>query len=233
MRAALEYNDRGCMLFSLDCPGAFARGVDRQEVIAKLPQDVASFCRWADWTLPDGPVEIIERKYQPEIRVEDADGDILFAGERLPLTAEEYEPLRALVLYSAQCLDLLYASIPDKDALLAPPRETFYGEYPNTARKMFDHTNGVTAYYVGELGAEMENLPGCYENRLRGLIAAEGLSGFLTLPPQEGSYGEWWTPRKALRRFLWHDRLHARAMYRRAVTKWGGQIADPFHFGGI
>lgn len=230
MRAALEYNGRGCMLFSLDCPGAFARGADRAEALAKLPDDVAAFCRWAGWEMPEGPTEIVEEKYQPELRVEDADGDILFQKERMALTPEEYAPLRALVLRSARCLDELYASIPDKDAPLAPARETFYGEFPNTARKMFRHTVGVTAYYVGELGAETKALPGCYEDRLRGLEAAEALPGFLLLPPREGSYGEWWSPRKVLRRFLWHDRIHARAMYRRARELWGGQIADTFRF---
>ena len=28
-----------------------------------------------------------------------------------------------------------------------------------------------------------------------------------------GSYGEDWSLRKVLRRFIWHDRIHAKAMY--------------------
>ena len=232
MKAALEYSNKGCMLYSLDCPGAFARGRSRDEAVAKLPADVEAFCRWAEWDMPAGGVEIAEENYQPDMKVEDADSDMIFAPERQPMMAEEYAALRALVLKSAQDLDALYESIPDKDAPLGEPRATFYGEYPDTARKMFAHTNSVTAYYVGELDAEIENLPGCYENRLIGLTAVEQIPDFLNLPVIEGSYGEEWSLRKVLRRFLWHDRIHARAMYRRAKLIWGERIADPFRFDG-
>jgi len=232
MKAALEYSDKGCMLYSLDCPGAFARGRDRKEAAAKLPADVIAFCLWAGWDVPAGEVEIVEEKYQPDLKVEDADSDMIFACERQSMTVEEYTVLRELVLKSARDFDTLYASIPDKDGLLGDPRKTFYGDYPDTARKMFAHTNNVTAYYVGELSAEVDNLPGCHKNRANGLAAMETIPDFLNLPVIEGSYDEEWSVRKVLRRFLWHDRIHARAMYRRAKAVWSDRIADPFRFDG-
>ena len=232
MRAALEYNNRGCMLFSLDCPGAFARAASREEAVNKLPAEVAAFCRWSGGQTPTGPVCIQEEKYQPELSVEDADGDMIFDQERRIVTETEYLTSRTLILRSARDLDQLYASIPDPDRPLAPPRKTFYGECPNTARKMFEHTNGVTGYYVGELGAQAPIFSSCYETRLAGLAAVENLPDFLNLPVREGSYGEEWSLKKVLRRFLWHDRIHARAMYRRARGIWGGKIADPFRLEG-
>ena len=232
MNAALEYSDKGCILYSLDCPGAFARGRSREEAAAKLPADVTAFCRWAGWDVPAGEVNIVEEKYQPDMKVEDADSDMIFTCERQPLTGEEYALLRELVLKSAADFDALYASVPEPDAPLGEVRGTFYGEYPHTARKMFAHTNSVTAYYVGELGADVDNLPGCHENRVNGLAAMERIPDFLNLPVIEGSYDEEWSVRKALRRFLWHDRIHARAMYRRAKAVWGDRIADPFRFDG-
>ena len=232
MRAALEYNDKGCLLWSLDCPGAFSRGRTREEAAAKLPADVESFCRWAGWDAPQGAVEITEERYQPEMKVEDADSDLLFESERQPLTQEEYEVLRALVLKSARDFEVMYAFVPDVNAPLGKARSTFYGEYPNTAEKMYSHTNRVTAYYVGEVGAEVDNLPGFYENRLNGLTALEQIPDFWNLPVVEGSYGELWSVRKVLRRFLWHDRIHARAMYRRAKAVWSDVIPDPFRFDG-
>ena len=232
MKAALEYSDGGFLLWSLDCPGAFARGQGREEVVAKLPADVAAFCRWAGWDYPDGPVEIAEEKYQPDMKVEDADSDLLFAGENAPLSAEEYEVLKELVLRSATDFEALYASVPDADAPLGEERQTFYGDYPHTARAMYRHTNSVTAYYVSEVGAEMDNRPGFYENRVAGLSALEQIPDFLARPAEEGSYGEWWSVRKVLRRFLWHDRIHARAMYRRAKAVFETNIADPFRFDG-
>lgn len=232
MRAALEYNDNGCLLWSLDCPGAFSRGKTREEAVAKLPADTEAFCRWAGWAVPEGEVLILEEKYQPDMKIEDADSDMMFAEEYHRLSREEYETLRTLVLRSARDFDTLYASIPDPDVPLGEARDTFYGEYPNTARKMYVHTNSVTAYYLGELGAEVDNLPGFYENRVSGLMALEAIPGFLDLPVIEGSYGELWSLRKMLRRFLWHDRIHARAMYRRARALWDDRIADPFRFDG-
>lgn len=232
MRAALEYNDGGCMLFSLDCPGAFARGKTREEAARKLPADVAAFCRWAGWNCPEGGVEIVTESFRPELRVEDADGDILLPGEELLLSGGEYAALRELVLRSARDFDALYVAIPDPDVPLAEPRETFYGDYPNTARKMMEHTNRVTAYYVGELGAEHENISGCHENRLYGLMVLERLPDFPALPAVTGSYEEEWSLRKVMRRFLWHDRIHARALYRRAKARWGAVIPDPFRFEG-
>ena len=226
----MEYSGKGCLLWSLDCPGAFARGESREEAAAKLPADVAAWCRWTEQEVPQGEVQVVVEKYQPSMKVEDADSDMLFEAERCPMSMEEYEFLRELVLKSARDFDALYASIPDPVALLGEARETFYGDYPNTARKMYAHTNSVTAYYVGELNAEVDNLPGFYENRINGINAIEAIPDFLNLPVIEGSYDEQWSLRKVLRRFLWHDRIHARAMYRRAKTVWGEQIADPFRF---
>ena len=43
--------------------------------------------------------------------------------------------------------------------------------------------------------------------------------------------GELWTMRKVIRRFLWHDRIHARAMWRTATSLWGrDEIPNPFFF---
>lgn len=47
----------------------------------------------------------------------------------------------------------------------------------------------------------------------------------------DGSYGEEWSLRKVLRRFIWHDRIHAKAMYRMATKIWMKDIiANPFLF---
>lgn len=231
-RAALEYNEKGCLLWSLECPGAFARGETREEACAKLYDDIAAWCRWSGQKPPQGDILVVEETYQPELKVEDADSDMLFELERHLMSREEYDVLRELVLKSARDFEVLYASIPDPDAPLGEPRATFYGDYPNTARKMYVHTNSVTAYYVGELDAQVDNRPGFYENRLNGLDAIERIPNVLNLPVIEGSYDELWSLRKVLRRFLWHDRIHARAMYRRAKAVWGDQIPDPFRFDG-
>lgn len=46
-----------------------------------------------------------------------------------------------------------------------------------------------------------------------------------------GSYNEEWSLRKVLRRFVWHDRIHAKAMYRMATKTWSmEELENPFYF---
>ncbi len=59
----------------------------------------------------------------------------------------------------------------------------------------------------------------------------EDKEGFLNNTVIEGSYGELWSLRKMLRRFLWHDRIHAKAMYRMAVKTFGkNSVSNPYKF---
>ena len=46
-----------------------------------------------------------------------------------------------------------------------------------------------------------------------------------------GSYDELWSLRKVLRRFIWHDRIHAKAMYRMAIKTFGkNAVPNVFYF---
>ena len=233
LRAVLEYNAEGALLYSEDTPGAFARGETEAAARIKLPEAVARFRLWSG-DEPVGPrpqIEIVQR-HHTGLCVKDADSEVIFDSERLPMTCAEYERMRGLVVRSAQDFDRLYRSLPDAEVTDLPPRPTFYGGgRPRTGREMYEHTNCVTAYYLGEIGLEWETLPDLVENRRKALDALEKLPGFLDAPAREGSYGEWWSLRKAMRRFLWHDRLHARAMYRMAKRIWGG-ADDTFCFSG-
>ena len=110
-------------------------------------------------------------------------------------------------------------------------RQTFYGRAPRTANEMYAHTKNVTDYYFGEIGVAADCDGTIFECRQRGFAALEQLDGFLRLPAREGSYGEWWSLRKVLRRFLWHDRIHAKAMYRMLRSTFAdAEIPNPFCF---
>ena len=52
----------------------------------------------------------------------------------------------------------------------------------------------------------------------------ESQPDFLKNAAYLGSYDEEWSLRKVLRRFIWHDRIHAKAMYRMAVKTFGADI---------
>lgn len=158
---------------------------------------------------------------------------MIFDAERLPITAEEYGALKALALKSAEDFLALYFAVPDKGMSALPARESFYGPIPRTAEEMYRHTKGVNDYYFGEIGVEAPWEGSMPEDRAAGFAALEAQPDFLSKPVYLGSYGEEWSLRKVLRRFLWHDRIHARAMYRMAARTFGpGAVPDIFRFDG-
>ena len=110
-------------------------------------------------------------------------------------------------------LELLYQSIPDKDKSRVPVRTTFYGQIPRTAFEMYLHTKNVNDYYFGEIGVSTNNEGS--------ILELESPPDFLKNAVCLGRYNEEWSLRKGLRRFIWHDRIHAKAMYRMAVKTFG------------
>lgn len=68
--------------------------------------------------------------------------------------------------------------------------------------------------------------------RERGFLLLERQLDYLKNEVFLGSYEEEWSLRKVLRRFIWHDRIHAKAMARMAAKTFGaGHFTDPFKFG--
>ena len=69
-----------------------------------------------------------------------------------------------------------------------------------------------------------------HRGRLQALSALEELPDPLSGTVYTAPDGELWTMRKVLRRFLWHDRIHARAMWRTAAALWSSGLENPFFF---
>lgn len=231
IRCAWEYNGDDTLLYALDFPGAYARGADRTEALKKMPQEIASWLQWKGAAVFSAFAPEVTEEKKSSLQVRDADSDMIFDGERVFLTLQEYEAQKELALKSAADFLALYESIPDKNASSLPSRETFYGAVPRTAQEMYEHTKNVNSYYFGEIGVAVDNEGTIYECRKRGFERLEQSPSFLEMPVVVGSYDECWSLRKVLRRFVWHDRIHARAMYRMAEKTFGetGRI-NPFCF---
>lgn len=226
-----EHNGNDTILYASNFPGAYTRGSSREAAMEKMTGEVQSWLKWAEFSVVEELIPEIIQEQSSALEIRDADSDVLIDNERLPLTMDEYTRLKNLALKSAVDFLALYNSVPDPDASCLPYRRTFYGPVPRTAAEMYAHTKNVNAYYFGEIGVEADNEGDILRCRERGFEQLEQQSGFLNNPVFEGSYGEDWTLRKMLRRFLWHDRIHARAMYRMAVRTFGtDQIANPFCF---
>ena len=226
-----EHNGNDTLLYAIDFIGAYTRGESLEIAKAKMPDEIASYLKWLGEDAFENIEIIIAQEKVSDLAIKDADSDVLFENEKVPLPVEEYEKLKALALKSAKDFITLYESIPDKSATASLARKTFYGNVPRSADEMYEHTKNVNEYYFAEIEIDADNCGNIYECRKRGFEALEAKPDFLQNAVIEGSYGEDWTLRKVLRRFIWHDRIHARAMYRMAVKVFGAEnVINPFCF---
>ena len=226
-----EHNGDDSILYASNFVGAFSRGASKEEAVLKMPEEIRRFQLWRDETPPDDYDIVIVQEKKSDLQVRDADSDVLFATEKEPLSAEEYQYLKSLAMKSAEDFYSLYSSFPDKHKSALPYRKTFYGSVPRTAEEMYQHTKNVNEYYFSEIGVEADNEGTIVSCRARGFETLESLTGYLSLETVAGSYDEQWSVRKVLRRFIWHDRIHAKAMYRMGVLTFGADlIPDLFRF---
>lgn len=229
IRCVWEHNGDDSLLYCVDLIGAYTRGESLDVAVSKMENEVSSYINWLGKDVPEEIlVEVIEEK-KSQLKICDADSDVLFESEREKLTFEEYQELKGLALKSARDFLSLYNSIADKDKSVLPERKTFYGSVPRTANEMYEHTKSVNAYYFGEIGVDADNDGDIYECRVRGFERLEEKADFLENVVFDGSYGEEWSLRKVIRRFIWHDRIHAKAMWRMAVKTFG-EAENPFCF---
>ena len=231
IKCVWEHNGDDSILYAGSFVGAFTRGASKEEAIRKMPDEIRRFQLWrGEAPLDEYDIEIVQEK-ESGLQIRDADSDVLFTTEKDPLSAEEYQYLKSLALKSAGDFHTLYDSFPDKHRSALPYRRTFYGPVPRTAEEMYQHTKNVNEYYFSEVGAEADNEGTIVSCRARGFEALESIPGYLSLETVTGSYDEQWSVRKVLRRFIWHDRIHAKAMYRMGVLTFVADvIPDLFGF---
>ena len=226
-----EHNGNDTLLYAVDYVGAYTRGESLDVAKSKMPAEISSYLKWCGKNASDNFEIVITSDKVSDLNIKDADSDVLFESEKAPLTADEYEKLKALALRSAKDFLALYESIPDKRATATPERKTFYGNVPRSADEMYEHTKNVNEYYFAEIDVDADNNGNIYECRKRGFEQLEAKADYLNNAVIEGSYGEDWSLRKVLRRFIWHDRIHAKAMYRMAVKVFGAEnVINPFCF---
>lgn len=231
IRCVWEHNGSDSILYADNFIGAFTRGASQEEAKRKMPEEIRRFQLWKGEVPVDDPVVEIVQEKESDLQVKDADSDVLFKTEEMPLSAEEYRYLKSVAMKSAEDFHALYASFPDKNKSAHPIRKTFYGAVPRTAEEMYQHTKNVNSYYFSEIGVDADNEGTIVSCRARGFYALEAIPNFLSLEAVTGSYDELWSVRKVLRRFIWHDRIHAKAMFRMGMRTFGADtIPDVFGF---
>jgi len=233
---ALETNGRSFIGFIVQLPGAYVRGKTEEETLSKVDSEVRSYAKWLAVEAPvDYDVSVSQRHYCT-LMVEDADSEILLDEDKSPMNGHEFEELRDRATYSGETIHALYQSAELSDWVdESRVRKTFYGETPKTIREIFEHVNGTQYYYLSRANlTSEERSSGFLEARrnclscLRELFEQQGNDRIFQVDNEE------WTLRKVLRRFVWHDRIHAKSIVR--ILQKQKQLAlivsfrDPFHF---
>ncbi len=232
IRLIHEYNPEGHLFYIENFPGAYIRGETAENALRKLNSEISQYCLWVETSCDSlGDSYSVVQEKLSSLQICDADSDIIFDSEKTVLISDEYMTLKSLTLKSAEDFHRLYLSVPDKCNTVLSPRKTFYGNVPVTAEEMYQHTKSVNSYYFGEISVDVGNEPDIVSCRAKGFELLEQNPDFLNNRVFDGSYGEQWSLRKLCRRFIWHDRIHAKAMFRMAVRLCGtDRVVNPFHF---
>jgi uncharacterized damage-inducible protein DinB/predicted RNase H-like HicB family nuclease len=233
----LEIADDGrCMAHVLDLPGCTVRAPSRHEALRRLLDAVRDYHAWlrrhGELALPDEePVEIeVAGESTGFGPFDPGDAAALFPPDREPVTPEEMEHHFRLMAHTRADLLALVQALPDEVLDWQPDPQSF------SIRRLLRHVGNAEEWYVSRL-VPPETLPPEWEHdeelpifeflemerrtalaRLRQL-SDEERSGVIYPTHWTQHPKEPWTARKALRRFLEHEREHT-AQVREILAAW-------------
>lgn len=220
-RVGLENGIEGRSLaWVLGHPGCFAYGADGAKALAKVPEAIQAYGDWiaehaGERWLPEGVTEFelvetwqvyhIDRSYEV---VEDGYSvESWFKHDWKPLAADDVE--RGLQLLEWSRTDLLAAvqDLSDADLDTQLPGQRW------SIRGVLGHVGGADWWYLDRLGLAFPRalVPEDAFERLRVVRAhlRDTLPDLIGSRQVAGVDGEFWSPRKLLRRAAWHERDHA------------------------
>lgn len=231
-----ETNGKGYIGFIAELPGAFIRGGTEEEALSKADQEVKSYLKWLGIEQKWNYNTIVVQRHQSSLMVEDADNEILLNTDKETTSEEEFKNLTDLVRYSGETFLKIYNDAKFKDWVdEARIRKTFHGENPKTIQEIFDHVKVCQYYYLSRTKSQFENKE---EDFLK--IRSFCLRKIEELYLKNNNSlvfevdNELWTLKKILRRFIWHDRIHGKAIMRilERQKRLGiiGEYEDSFYF---
>jgi len=234
LSVAFETNGKGFIGFIVELPGAFVRGKTESEALSKVNIEANSYFKWlGDLEQHEFDFRVVQ-KHSSDLMVEDADNEILLDADREYLNDKEFKELLNLVQYSGETFFSLYENAAFKDWIDEPRRrKTFYGENPKTIREIFNHVNGTQYYYLSRVKLRFSEEETDFL-KIREMCLLEFSKIFYESNNALVYYidEESWTLRKVLRRFIWHDRIHGKAITRilqkQKELKIIQEYSDPF-----
>lgn len=214
MEIVYETNGNGFLGWLVEYPGAYVRGRTEAEARAKVQDELASYSAWLGIPEIQASLER-ETRVSSSAAVEDADSDILLDWDARDYASPvDFEKDCGLILVSAKKVNDLFLACDRKDVVdPVMVRDTFYGKVYSTIRRQYEHIVNVQLYYLRNVGTEADIGLDIIRGRHRMIEALEAQyakngNAILT------NGAEAWTIRKAIRRSIWHDRIHGKAIER-------------------
>jgi len=219
-KVGLENNMEGrSIAWILGHPGCFANGTDGPQALAAIPQAIQDYRRWILSHTENTWLSGSETEYQVEETWEcysinddselDPDGeeiDAWFRNDWKPLTSDDIQ--HGLLLLSWGRVDLL-------NLVSNLSAEILQRTYPNerwSISGILNHIGGAEWWYLDRLGLAFprQDVPEQPFERLQKVRQRliEILPGLVGSKQVIGVSGEFWSPRKLLRRAVWHEYDH-------------------------
>ena len=223
-RAGLENNNEGrSIAWALEHPGCFTYGMTADSALSNLRSAIYEYADWIlnhephTWLSFDGDeIEIIVDGYWDVYYINDSlekvnettgySVESFFPYDWKPLDAIDVEHGLKLLTWSRD--DLLKTV----NGLIPEKLEATYSGERWSINGILGHVGGAEWWYLDRLGLAFprDDVPDAPLERLEKVRAHL----YSTLPKLEGIKqvigvnGEFWSPRKILRRALWHERDH-------------------------
>lgn len=217
----LELDNEGrAVAWALDFPGCFAYGAEGSEAVISLPRALVAYESWVEkhagsgaLVLGDFDLRVVDtwQVYTINDQYDAVEGgyavNAWFRQDWKPLDADEIE--RGLTLLDWSRADLLDIVAGLSDAQL----DRLYADERWSIRGILKHVGSAEWWYLDRLGLagiERGALPKDAVERLASLHERirQALPDLAGKELVLGKEGELWSPRKLLRRILWHEIDH-------------------------
>jgi predicted RNase H-like HicB family nuclease len=222
-RVGIENNNEGIrsIAWMLEHPGCYAYGRTEQEALANSTNAIRGYAKWigkheTSWISVDETIEphmeqvwtdyAINEEYDRVEKDGFYDVEPFFEHDWKSLTERDIQRVVKLLSWSrADLIDVLEKLMPEQWAI---KKEGERWDIAGIVR----HIGGAEWWYMDRLGLAFahENVPSEPLERLKKVRDAlnELLPTWVNKNQVVGMAGEFWSPRKVLRRALWHERDH-------------------------
>jgi len=211
------------IVWALDFPGCFGYGADEQEAIIHFPQDFLAYQNWINfkagnhsWVrdIKDFDIRLAERfnnfYVNDQFQIVENQGKLIsswFQNDQKPLNQSEIEQALEILKWSRKDFLDLWDSIPPTAMNIKFQDERW------TIAEIFKHVANAEWWYLDRLGQTKNRRNELPQHPLERLAIVrenlvEILPEFEDIEFVQKVEGEIWSPRKLLRRSIWHEKDH-------------------------